>query len=233
MNINSRYIAHRGIFDNINVPENTIESFKKAIELNYPFELDVQSTNDDKIVVFHDNNLKRLTNIDKNINDCSYNEIKSLKLLNTRNYIPLFSDVLKLNNDKVLIIVEIKATKKRKKVINQVFQLLNNYHNYIIQSDDPKIIRYVRKNYPDVISGFLVHYDYKNLFLNLLLKSSLILKYTRCNFVSISKRFLKDKKYMKKTNHLSKMIWIIKNNNNLKLDNDFYYICDNLPFIDK
>lgn len=232
MEIKSKYIAHRGIFNNIDTPENTIKAFKKAINLNYPFELDVQMTNDEKIVVFHDDNLKRLTNNDKNIIDCDYDEIKSIKLLNTRNYIPLFSDVLKLNNDKVLIIVEIKATKNRKKVIDKVINLLDKYNNYIIQSDDPKIIRYIKKNYPNITSGFLVHYDYKSFIINKIFKSSFILKYTHCDFVSISKRLLKDIKYMKKVNGLFKFIWTIKDNN-IDLDNDYCFICDNLPYINK
>lgn len=232
MKINSKYIAHRGIFNNKDIPENTIKAFKKAIDLNYPFELDIQMTKDEKIVVFHDDNLNRLSNVDKRISDCNYDEIKAIKLLNTRNYIPLFRDVLKLNNDKVLIVVEIKATKNRKNVIDKTISLLDNYDNYIIQSDDPKIIRYIKKNYPNITSGFLVHFDYKNYILNKILKSSFILKYTHCDFVSISKKLLKEKKYMKKVDNLFKFVWTLKDNN-LNIEDDYCFICDNLPYINK
>lgn len=230
MIINSKIIAHRGIYDNIKVPENSIKAFKKAIDLNYPFELDVQMTSDGEIVVFHDDNLKRLTGIDKNLSDCSYEEVKNLKLNNTFNHIPLFEDVLKLNNDKSLILIEIKSTKYRKQIIDKIMNLLDGYSNYIIQSFDPKIVKYIKKHYSDIVCGLLLHHNYDNFFLNIILKSSFILRYSKCDFVSLSKKLLKNKKYMRKIDGYEKCIWTIKSNEEMKLDNDIHYICDELPF---
>ena len=62
-------IAHRGMFDNKKIPENSIKAFKKALKYNYSIELDVQLTKDNILVVFHDENLKRMTNIDKLLKD--------------------------------------------------------------------------------------------------------------------------------------------------------------------
>ena len=53
----NKIIAHRGIFNNLNIPENSIKSFKKALRLGYPIELDVHLTKDNILVVFHDHNL--------------------------------------------------------------------------------------------------------------------------------------------------------------------------------
>ena len=44
----------------------------------YIIELDVHLTKDNIVVVFHDNNLKRLTGINKNIKDLTYDEIKNI-----------------------------------------------------------------------------------------------------------------------------------------------------------
>ena len=41
----NRASAHRGFHGN-GIPENSISAFEKAIELNYPFETDVQLTSD-------------------------------------------------------------------------------------------------------------------------------------------------------------------------------------------
>ena len=41
------------------------------MEKNYTIELDVQLTKDKKLVVFHDDNLKRMTNCDKKLKDIS------------------------------------------------------------------------------------------------------------------------------------------------------------------
>ena len=97
------FIAHRGIHNNLNIPENSIKSFKRAISKNIPIELDIHLTSDDKLVVFHDDNLIRMTGLYKKIRKCTYDEISKLKLLNTNEVIPLLSDVLDLINGKVLL----------------------------------------------------------------------------------------------------------------------------------
>ena len=35
MNLDLKVIAHRGIFDNIKIPENSLQSFKKAITIHF------------------------------------------------------------------------------------------------------------------------------------------------------------------------------------------------------
>ena len=58
-------IAHRGIHNNIDIPENSLLAFKKALENNLSIELDIHITKDLKLVVFHDDNLNRM--VGKNI----------------------------------------------------------------------------------------------------------------------------------------------------------------------
>ena len=61
-------IAHRGYHDiKIGIPENSMLAFKRAIENNLIIELDVHVLKDGTVVVFHDDNLKRMTGIDKDI----------------------------------------------------------------------------------------------------------------------------------------------------------------------
>ena len=48
--------AHRGLFDNKKIVENTISAFKKALLDNLNIELDIRVTKDNKIIVFHDFN---------------------------------------------------------------------------------------------------------------------------------------------------------------------------------
>ena len=54
-------IAHRGLYDNKKIPENSKLAFRRALLKNMPIELDVQLLSDDTLVVFHDENLKRMT----------------------------------------------------------------------------------------------------------------------------------------------------------------------------
>ena len=90
------YVAHRGLFDNVTVPENSIPAFRRAVEAGYAVELDVQLTTDDQLAVFHDAALQRVCGDPRNIYEVSWDELRKLDLLGTGETIPLFRDVLKL-----------------------------------------------------------------------------------------------------------------------------------------
>ena len=150
------YIAHRG-WHNKYAPENSLEAFKQALEKNLAIEFDLQMTRDKQIVVFHDSNLKRMCGIAKNINSCSYEEIKRLKLKDTNETIPLLSDVLKLVGGSVLLDIEIKNTKHIFRVVDVVSNILNNYHgSYTIKSFNPLISYVYKKKNPNISCGVLV-----------------------------------------------------------------------------
>lgn len=233
MNKENKIIAHRGIFNNINIPENSIKSFKEAIKYNYPFELDIQLTRDNKLVVFHDYNTKRMTNEDYIIQESTYDEIKDLCLLNTKYKIPLFEEILKINNDKCLIDIEIKNTKRIKETIDELIKELTNYNNYIVKSFNPKIVRYIKKNYPNIKCGLLLKSKYKNKLLNIIAKTNFIIKYSKCDFIAISQKLLNSKKYQKKSSKIETLVWTITKMEDINYDNDITYICNNLPFIKK
>ena len=61
-------IAHRGYF-NTEHPENSLGAFARAVEHGFAVELDIQMTKDDVIVVFHDNDLKRVCGVDKKVKE--------------------------------------------------------------------------------------------------------------------------------------------------------------------
>ena len=222
MKIPNNKIAHRGMFDNIKIPENSISSFKKALKYNYSIELDIQLTKDNIPIVFHDSNLKRMTGIDKLIEDTNYNEIKELKLLNTNEHIPTLDEVLKLVNNKVLLDIEIKNTKKIKEITNILKNKLSNYNNYVLKSFNPKIVRNLKKNINTEV-GYLIDSKHK------ILSSILIIKYSKADFLSISKKLLNTKKFQKLKNKYQLLIWTIKDKNEIK-DENIIYICNKLPY---
>ena len=225
-----KLIAHRGIFDNVKIVENTLESFKKSISLNYPFELDVQLTKDNQLIVFHDDNLKRLCHKDIEVKEVSYSEIQNIPLLETKSHIPLFREVLLLNQDKVLIDIEIKPTRRRSETISILLKELEGYHNFILKSFDPKIVRDIKKVHPEYSVGLLVHDHYESFWKQILCHHSFILKYSHCDFVAISKKLLKDPKYMKKVSHYPTLIWTITKKEEIISSCDYTFICNHLPF---
>lgn len=116
-NIIDRLIAHRGgKFFGL---ENTKEAFEAAIKLGYyGIECDIQPTKDGKLVVYHDLNLKRLSNIDKNVVDFDWEYLKTIELKkvetdqNTyQGHLMLFEDFLTLIKDSSCVaFIEMKET---------------------------------------------------------------------------------------------------------------------------
>ena len=73
----SYIIAHRGIYNNKEIYENTLDAFSLALNQNLIIELDIRLTKDKKIVVFHDDNTKRLTKQNKLIEKSTYQELNN------------------------------------------------------------------------------------------------------------------------------------------------------------
>lgn len=152
------YLAHRGLFNNIDIPENSLVAFKKAVENNYGMELDVQLTSDNKLVVFHDASLKRMCGIDKNLTDCSYEELQNYKLLNTEYTIPLFVDVLDVIKPTTPLVIEIKPEGDCIKTTKETVKLMKAYdRTYSMESFNPYVVKYLKENHPEIIRGQLAH----------------------------------------------------------------------------
>lgn len=101
-------VAHRGLHDD-KFPENSIPAFEKAIENGFNIEIDVHLSRDGVLVVFHDDNLKRVCGVDKAVKDCTVKELKEMRLCGTEYTIPTFDEFLSLVNGKTGILNEIKG----------------------------------------------------------------------------------------------------------------------------
>lgn len=229
MKINGNIIAHRGVYDNKLIPENSLKAFQKAIDLNYPIELDVQLTKDNILIVFHDETLKRMTKNKEYIKNINYTDLKNIKLLETTETIPRFKDVLKLINGKVLLDIEIKNTKKIKETCEILVKELKGYTNFIIKSFNPKIVKYLKKNYPNLEVGILITDKTNNRLYDIILTSKISLMYCKPDFIAICTNLLNKKKFQKLSRKIPTLIWTIEDKNEI-LDNELIYICNNLPF---
>ena len=65
VNFEKMMIAHRGLFNTEEAPENSLAAFKLAIEKGYAIELDTQVSSDGEVVVFHDATLNRMCGFGK------------------------------------------------------------------------------------------------------------------------------------------------------------------------
>ena len=152
-----RNIAHRGLYDNENgVPENSLSAFGKAAEAGYGVELDVRLTRDGRTVVFHDDTLERMCGVKARVDELDHDELCKLRLLDTDERIPLFSEVLQLIGGRVPIIIEIKNGRQNKELCRKTLEYINGYGGETcIESFNPMIVAWFRFHAPKVFRGQL------------------------------------------------------------------------------
>lgn len=151
------HYAHRGLHDNKgDAPENSMASFRMAVDAGYGIEFDVQLTKDRIPVVFHDESLSRVCGVPGNVRDYTFEELQAFRLLSSDERIPLFSDVLALVGGRVPLIVEIKIHENASEVCSRVDALLSGYTGpYCIESFHPFAVKWYREHRPEVIRGQL------------------------------------------------------------------------------
>jgi glycerophosphoryl diester phosphodiesterase len=159
-------VAHRGASGY--APENTLASFKKALELGVDgIELDVHLSKDGKVVVLHDPLLLRTT---KKFDFVSKKSLQELQKLDAGcgEKIPTLQEVLDLVNKKVFVNIELKGkgTAQAVAVIieNYVSKKKWKYDNFFVSSFNHKELKIFKKLLPQVkvgalIIGFFINYD--------------------------------------------------------------------------
>lgn len=147
--------AHRGLHNEL-YPENSLPAFENAAKQAFAIELDVHMTKDGKIVVFHDSNLKRMTGVDKKIGDCTFFELRKLRLSGTEYKIPTLRETLRLIDGRVPLLIEIKKKGFAGDLEHELYEMMQGYKGkYAVQSFSPFSIRWFKKNAPQVLRGQL------------------------------------------------------------------------------
>jgi glycerophosphoryl diester phosphodiesterase len=103
---NAFLIAHRGVHNNKDRIENTLDAFEKALELGcWGVELDVQATKDHVLVVNHDATLQRLWHKNVAIAHLDYKELHHLAPK-----IPTLAQVVEKYGKRMHLFIEIKTS---------------------------------------------------------------------------------------------------------------------------
>jgi glycerophosphoryl diester phosphodiesterase len=101
-------------------PENTIRSFKKALELGVDYiECDVHLTKDGQIVLMHDHTVDRTTNGTGLVNSFTFDEIRKLDA-GKGEKIPTLQELLDLVKGKVKLHIELKDENATEKTVRLV-----------------------------------------------------------------------------------------------------------------
>ncbi|CAM4329570.1 glycerophosphodiester phosphodiesterase [Erysipelothrix inopinata] len=184
------YFTHRGYYTkDQSIPENSLSAFQNSIEHGFGIELDLQLSKDGVVYVFHDDNLKRMTGNEHQFIELNSDEIDALRIYGEA--IPRFEQVLNLVKGQVPLIVELKSLgSHNESLCKKSWELLQNYTgDYCVESFDPRIVKWFKKNHPEIIRGqlFLSYKEYKSLPLKIFMPTMLTNLGTSPHFCALSK----------------------------------------------
>jgi len=218
-------IAHRGLW-NDKYPENSMGAFERAIDRGIPIEFDIHLLKDDTLVVFHDDNLLRMTGRDMLIKDATYDDIKNLKLKDTDYGIPTLDEVLELVSGRVLLDIEVKSDVKGVKILEELTKHLDKYNGeFIIKSFNPFYIWWFKVNRPNIVRGLLVS-KLKKKKMNSFFKYALSKMWFNCfakpDFIAFDYRDLPNKKIEKlQKKGFPILLFTLSSDDIVKYDNDY------------
>jgi glycerophosphoryl diester phosphodiesterase len=150
--------GHRGAMGY--APENTLKSFKKALELGVDMvELDVHLTQDKKLVVIHDETLERTTNGKGAVSKKTLKQLKTLDA-GEGEQIPTLEEVFDLIDKRIQINIELKGENTAKPVFELIENYVKNkgwdYSHFLISSFDFKELKNFRKLTSKIKIGTLI-----------------------------------------------------------------------------
>lgn len=207
--------AHRGLHSkDKSIPENSLSAFSLAVENGYGIELDVILSKDGEVMVFHDDTLERICGVSGEVEEHTLKELKKMKLCNTEEEIPTFQEVLNIVNGKVPIIIEIKSGKRNKELSEKVLNIVKEYKGtYCIESFNPFIVSWFRKNSPQIMRGQLTmnRGNYKNVpkWMGFVMSNALANVISRPNFIAYN---TKKKSFLLKSSErlgAMKVVWTV------------------------
>jgi glycerophosphoryl diester phosphodiesterase len=143
-------IAHRGLHDRAaGVIENSRSAFAAAIAAGFAIECDLQLTRDGVPVVFHDDDMSRLTGVAGDIRDASSDDVLKIPLLGSaaEDCPQTFGELLEQVAGRVLLQVELK-TQRPDKARQLAAIAATNIANYqgplVFESFDPRLLSALR-----------------------------------------------------------------------------------------
>ena len=192
--LNGMYIAHRGLHSlKPNTPENSLAAFREAVEHNIAIEIDIHITADNEVVVFHDDNLKRMCSLNRVIETMTLAEIKKLRLSDTDEKIPTLKETLMLVDGRVPLMIEFKTISLEtcSRLCKKANEILKDYKGkYFIQSFFPFVLYWYRKNRKDIIRGQLSSWYGRGEALKMKLLGKLVFNFiARPDFISYEYMF--------------------------------------------
>ena len=154
----ARPIAHRGLHaKGKGIVENTESAFAAAIKGNYAIECDVQVSADGEAMVFHDDDLNRLTEAKGPVNGLTAKELRRVKLRLTTDRMQTLAELLEQVDGRSSLIIELKSLwDENDGLAKRAIEVLKGYDGpCCLMSFDPGLVACLRELSPHTVRGIV------------------------------------------------------------------------------
>jgi len=156
--------AHRG--SSFSAPENTLSAIERAIEDGAHYaEIDVQTTADGHVVVFHDSDLMRMAGSNRKISEMTLEEIRQFDVGSwfspdfAGERIPTLGEAISLARDRIRLNIELKVTADVNALADGVVKILHDedfVDQALVTSLNYNVLVRVHEQDPEIRTGYIV-----------------------------------------------------------------------------
>lgn len=137
--LDEKIIVNKGIFNNIDVIENSLESFKKTFENNYVLRCSIYYLDDGNFIFIENETLEKIFNLKDSLTHITYEELEYI----SKYKIPKLDDLLgEIKDNFVILFVPDFSKKILKKLLNYI---RNFQDKIIIESSNLKVLKFFKK----------------------------------------------------------------------------------------
>jgi glycerophosphoryl diester phosphodiesterase len=150
-----RPIAHRGFHNRKTIIENTESAFEAAIDSDYAIECDLQLAADGEAMVFHDDDVDRLTDTKGDVGTFSAKQLKKIKFKSTSDRMQTLGEMLEQVDGLSTLVIELKSRwDGNMALVKRALQVLESYDGACaLMSFDPGMIACARELAPHAVRG--------------------------------------------------------------------------------
>lgn len=153
-------VAHRGLFTpGTEAEENTVAAVEAAVAAGYAVEIDVRTTAEDIVVVFHDERLERMTDGEGPVAMWGFQQLKKHMVGASGKPMPSLPDVMDAIDSQKPLFIEIKSDPKRdiQKLCAGVRHSFEGYPGPVaVMSFDPRVVLWFKNYMPKYARGLII-----------------------------------------------------------------------------
>jgi len=158
--LTDRDIAHRGLCSPGTLrEENTVAAVAAAVDAGYAVEIDVRLTRDDRVVVFHDAALDRMTSGTGYVSEQLYSCLRTFPVGESGKPMPLLEDVLDIIAGRVPLFIEMKLPNSQKPsaLPRAIRRAIEGYRGHLaVMSFNPEAVFWFTSHVPHLPRGLVV-----------------------------------------------------------------------------